>query len=79
MDSKLNPEITKNCPICFVKCGPTVRGTLQKIEMYDENTKIQDRPYKLITYVCVRCGYLAKFFSDVIVKEWQTSFEERRY
>lgn len=52
--------------------------TLQKLEMYDENIKIQDRPYELATYVCVKCGYLAKFFSDVVVKEWQTSVEERK-
>jgi hypothetical protein len=76
--SKLNPDITKDCPICFVMCGPAARGILQKLEMYDENIKIQDRPYELITYVCVKCGYLAKFFSEVVVKEWQTSVEKRK-
>jgi hypothetical protein len=69
--SKLNPKITKDCPVCFVTCGPAVRDTLQKLEMYDGNIKIQDRPFELITYVCVKCGYLAKFYSDLVVKEWQ--------
>jgi hypothetical protein len=69
---KLNPKITKDCPVCFVTYGPSVRSTLQKLEMYDGDIKIQDRPFELITFVCAKCGYIAKFYSDVVVKEWQT-------
>jgi predicted RNA-binding Zn-ribbon protein involved in translation (DUF1610 family) len=63
MYSKLNPEITKPCPFCN-------ESTMYKVDMYDENTKIKDSPHELTMYVCVKCGFVARFYSDVAVKEW---------
>jgi hypothetical protein len=69
--SKLNPELQKTVPSVLSR-------TVQQSETHCKSlkciTEISEHraDHSSLSLDCVKCGYMAKFYSDVIVKEWQT-------